>query len=346
MDENLVGYLLNALDGETHQQVEAYLRDHPEAQKRLEILRRAMDPLAADRDPEDIRVPPALAFRTLARVAEYRCRPEPELPAAPPPTAAAAPPERRWWRRVDMLIAAAIAVVTGSLLFEGVGHFRATQARLDCANNMRSFHQSLQTFANTHNGAFPGVPFQHRYPDREQGIRSGYDDPRLNVAGIFVPELRQCNTLAPDASIRCPGVGTKILPQLNIDDLVQLRRRAPEECDQAIGRLAGCYAYSLGFIGPNGFHTNLYRDPEYPELANDLLPIMADKPAPGQDKAPGNSLNHPGGQNVLHVGGHVGFRRTPNAGIDGDHIYLNRDGKVAAGLDRWDTVLGSSADKP
>ncbi|OAI47762.1 hypothetical protein AYO44_08970 [Planctomycetaceae bacterium SCGC AG-212-F19] len=346
MDENLVGYLLHALDGAEHQQIEAYLRDHPEAQKRLETLRRALDPLAADRDPDDLRVPPALAFRTLARVAEYRCRPVPELPIAPPPAVAAGPPERRWWRRVDMLIAAAIAVVTGSLLFEGVGHFRASQARLDCANNMRTFHQSLLTFANVHNGAFPGVPFQHRYPDPEHGIRAGYDDPRLNVAGIFMPELRQTNALAPDASIRCPGVGNKILPQHTIDDLVQLRQRSPEEFDKAINNLAGCYAYSLGYIGPNGLHTNLYRDPDSPELANDLLPIMADKPAPHANGTPANSANHPGGQNVLHVGGHVTFRRTPNAGIDGDHIYLNRDGKVAAGLDRWDTVLGSSADRP
>jgi hypothetical protein len=76
-----------------------------------------------------------------------------------------------------------------------------------------------------------------------------------------------------------------------------------------------------------------------------LLPIMADRPRLLASGQRGNSPNHTG-QNVLTVGGNVQFFRNVNAGLDGDDIYRNRDGKVAAGLDWDDTVLGFGADKP
>ena len=39
MDENLVGYLLKALDADEQRDVEDHLRQNPQTQKRLEILR-------------------------------------------------------------------------------------------------------------------------------------------------------------------------------------------------------------------------------------------------------------------------------------------------------------------
>src|SRR5437899_9172807 len=77
MDDNLVGYLLGALDGDTHRAVDDYLRSDPDACRKLDRLRRALEPLEADRD--DVAPPPGLAVRTLARVAELR------LPPAPAP---------------------------------------------------------------------------------------------------------------------------------------------------------------------------------------------------------------------------------------------------------------------
>jgi anti-sigma factor RsiW len=81
MEQDLVGYLLDALDPDTQRQVEKYLNAEPAARQQLEVLRRALDPLACDREhPEPA---PGLAFRTLARVAEYRCRPLPQAPTPP-----------------------------------------------------------------------------------------------------------------------------------------------------------------------------------------------------------------------------------------------------------------------
>ena len=72
MDENLIGYLLDALDPETQREVEAYLREHPDGRDRLEHLRRALEPLEADREPAEPR--PGLVVRTIGLVAEYQCR--------------------------------------------------------------------------------------------------------------------------------------------------------------------------------------------------------------------------------------------------------------------------------
>src|SRR5437879_4728150 len=137
MEENLIGYLLNSLDDATQQEVEGYLRSHPEAQEQLARLRGALEPLEADRDGPS---PPAgLGVRTLARVAEHGWRelsqlpgsvtrnsrdgfPAPataarELPKAPvlPMHRAPAPP-RRWWRRADVLIAAGLLLGVLGLL--------------------------------------------------------------------------------------------------------------------------------------------------------------------------------------------------------------------------------------
>jgi hypothetical protein len=339
MDENLVGYLLHALDAESHRQVEEYLHDHPEARKRLDLLRQALEPLAEDR--EDAAPPPGLAVRTLAKVAEYRCRPVAEPPPAPPLRGVPAP--RRWWRRADMLVAAAIVLAVMGLLLQGVARVRATHSRIDCAHNLRNFHQALMTFSHTHQGDFPGVPFQHRYLDPDKEFRPIYGDPRFNVAGIFVAELFENGCLGPDLTIRCPANGAKALPDYRLHDLELLRLRSPEGLEKAINRLAGCYAYSLGFRS-NGIHNNLWRDPE--ELSNELLPIMADRPRVTKEGGRTNTPNHWGGQNVLFIGGHVRFNCTSRAGIEDDDIYLNREGKVAAGVNRWDSVLGSSGDQP
>jgi hypothetical protein len=353
MEENLVGYLLNALDDPTHQQVEAYLRSHPAAQQRLESLRKALGPLTADKD--EIAPPAGLAFRTLAKVAEYRCRAVPEPPAAPP-TGFGASSERRWWGRIDMLVAACILLVLGGLTWQSTAVLRATSARLGCADNLRLFHQALMSYSDVRGGELPGVPLQRHPLDPVQIIPQPGEMPavqpqplpsRNNVAGIFVVQLRESGCLAPltpGVTIRCPGNGDRVLPTISFQDLDSAM--TTEEFDQLAKRLAGCYAYSLGYRDPSDNHCGLRRDLDQPDLYLPRVPIMADRPAilPGGGR--GNTPNHKGGQNVLFLAGNVRFCSTPDVGIEGDNIYLNKEGKVGAGINRWDTVLGCSADKP
>ena len=62
MHDELIGYLLGALNGEEQTLVEKYLAVEAEARSKLEILRRGLEPLEADGGHLD--PPEGLAVRT------------------------------------------------------------------------------------------------------------------------------------------------------------------------------------------------------------------------------------------------------------------------------------------
>jgi hypothetical protein len=316
MDDNLVGYLLNALDDDARRGVEGYLRIHPEARLKLARLRERLAPLAADRDT--IEPPPGLARATLARVRQAKT-----LPAAPCLRAAAVG-GRSWWRRTDVLAAAA-----SLLLAIGIGAAWLVSAwqRSDivaCQENLHRFHGALVAYSEMRpDGAFPRV--------EAEGPRA--------AAGIFVPLLADGGVLGEDVSVSCPARGRR--PALRepgqVRQLEELYTADRAGYIRAVRDMAGCYAYSLGYRDAGGLH-GLRRG------AGDLLPIMADCP-PFHDAAAGegNSLNHGGGgQNVLTIGGSVRYCTSRGVGVEGDDIYLNREQRVLAGLYPTDTVLAVS----
>jgi len=321
MDENLVGYLLKALDADEQRDVEKYLREHPEAQKRLEQLRQRLDFLA--RDSIDAEPPSGLWVRSLARVAEHKCR---TLPVAPPQATRSSPaPRVTWWRRVDVLVAACLLVLVGGLgitWLATVAHRR--HLVVECANNLHQFQLALSEYADQHHGRFPQVESQ----------------PPRNFAGSFIPALNEAGIMPVGLSVNCPGSPPRTPTRINFAELDELRRNQPDEFRDTTRSLAGCYAYSLGYRDDaSGEHRGLTR------ALDGRLPIMSDAPScqAGNDVGPGNSPNHGGeGQNVLFIDGHVEFKTTRNVGLDNDDIFLNADQRVAAGRGPRDTVLGRS----
>jgi hypothetical protein len=317
MDENLVGYLLKALDTDEQHEVERYLREHPEAHKRLEQLRGGLDLLA--RDAGDGEPPADLWIRTLARVAEHKCR---TLPAAPPADRAAAVPRGSWWRRADVLVAALLLIVVGGLGVTAVARLIPDRHVVECANNLREFDKALEAYADNHNGQYPWV---------------GEKPPR-NFAGSFVPALNEARVMPPGLSVSCPGDTPRPPDSYTFADLERL---TPDEFRAVSRRLAGCYAYSLGYQEPGGLMLlGLTR------AMDGLLPIMSDAPPAhdnGNEVSPGNSTNHGGkGQNVLFRDGHVEFRTQRTVGPGDDDIFLNAEQRVAAGRGPRDAVLGRS----
>jgi len=316
MDANLVGYLLNALDPETHREVAAYLQGSPEARQRLETLRRGLAPLAADNEPP--RPPLDLVVKTLAFVAEHRGRDLPETPHAP--TLRFSPSARRSWRRPDVLVAAGLLIAVCTLLIPVRNKLAYHYDLRNCQNNLRYFHQAMSTYSDLHDGAFPRVETAA---------------PR-NFAGVIVPILNDQGVLPPQASVNCPPHSQNASQSISLPELDRL---SPESVARYAGTLGGDYSYSLGYRDAFGRYHGLRRDPNSPSI-----PIMADRPpASGW----GNSLNHGGaGQNVLFSDGAVRFAPTRTAGVNGDDIYVNKLNKVAPGLDPLDTVLGASPARP
>jgi hypothetical protein len=317
MEENLVGYLLKALDDDTQRQVEASLQESPELRSRLELSQRALAPLSADRQPPEPH--PGLVLSTLARVAEYQCRKLPDAP--PPPRSQSTPVTRHWMRRADALVAALLLIVLGGVGSSLVVHLWREYYRTACQENLRRIGSGLQNYCEVHDGNFPIVA--------ENGPRG--------VAAIFVPALCDNGMLGPDVSVACPAKEHRPPKRRTIQELEDLYARDPIRFRSEARELTGGYAYSLGYVDAAGYH-GLRRD------FGDDLPIVADRL---DSLAQANSANHGGGgQNVLHIGGHALWRSTRFVGINGDDIFVNRANQVLAGIGPDDTVLGPGDASP
>jgi hypothetical protein len=312
MDDLLIGYLLNALDPWEHAEVEAYLRSHPEAGARLEMLKRVLQPLAT---LADVPAPgPTLVLGTIARVAELRCQ---DLPAAPPPSPRqVAAPSRRWLRRADVLVAASLMILIGGLAAPAVASLWHDYQRHHCQNNLRTFWQALQMYGTDHDGQLPKV--------EKEGPSS--------VAGVFVPVLHDAGLLPADASVSCSGHARTGSSPPSLAQLQELWNRPNRgEYFRVTREMAGDYAYSLGYVKDGELHG--------PRTDDSYAPILADSwPASSSNE---NSPNHEGtGQNVLSVGGQVRWYAHP--WVRNDNIYLNDRKEVAPGVADRDIVLAPS----
>ena len=324
MEENFVGYLLDALDGDERRQVETYLRARPEARKRLNHLRQCLQPLAADLDP--IEPAPGLWVRTLARVAEHQCR---HLPAAPDAVAFRRPPPARgWWRRADVLVAAGVLLCVSLLIPSALNLLHHRHNIAACQDNLRVFYVALKGYSDHHDGSFPDV--------------AAAAPPPRNVAGLVVPILQEGGFLGDNARVSCPAQGRR--PPCHVS-LADVRSMDLDDFEELAPALTCCYAYSLGYWDEAGRLRGLRFDPSGP--CSGHLPIMADRPPAnvGAGDLVSNSPNHDGkGQNVLFTDGHCQYLTTRM--VAGDDIYLNTQRKVAPGTHACDAVLGSSATHP
>jgi hypothetical protein len=189
-------------------------------------------------------------------------------------------------------------------------------------------HQALWNYGNSHDNSFPKIEAE----------------PPKNIAGMVSPILNDSGQLPVEVQLDCPprkhgrpGVKTlRELHELQVDD--------PEAFRALVCDLAESYAYTLGYQkrdDDNELHFLGLR------LEDDNhLPIMSDRPS-ANAKDGANSPNHGyRGQNVLYIGGNVRFAKNRFVGVNGDDIFLNRQHRVAAGEDVFDTVLGASSASP
>ena len=325
MDENLVGYLLDALDSEERRVVESRLRADAAARARLQRLRGLMQPLASDLDAAE---PPAgLWVRTLGLIAEHSCRSLPPVPSAPAPRPTV--PIRSWWRRADVLVAACLLVCATLLIPPGLVYLRYQNNKVACQENLRELYTAIDGYSRDHGGYIPKVALAVAPP--------------RDVAGVYVVMLRENGQLQGKTHVECPLQGQVCLSPASREEVENM---APEEFQHFAAQMAeGCYAYSLGYRDAWGTHS-LRREPL--QTDNPYLAILADRPPPNVgagDK--GNSPNHAGrGQNVLFLDGHCRFCTTRTVGYNEDDIYVNYENKVATGKCRQDTVLGAGNARP
>ena len=131
-----------------------------------------------------------------------------------------------WWRRPDLLVAACLLITVVGVGLMVLASMRAPSSAavlVECQNNLREYFVGLHGYREL-KGQFPNVA-------KEKTPR--------DVAGMVVPILTDAGTLAPTASIRCPGLGAPLSCQIT---LAALRTMSEAEFEQHSPSLALCYA--------------------------------------------------------------------------------------------------------
>lgn len=325
MREELVGYLLDALDEPDARRVEAALADPgsgPQLRRDLEALRLAVKPLARDRRPES---PPAgLATRTLQFVhaqtaVERDPRPLPMPASRMSPVSGEGHTRGRAWLDRAIIAATAIAacVLVAPLLLDAIGDSRARRAE----RNLQRLSGALQGYAESH-GMYPTPP------------GSG----PLSRAGLYAPTLvSERRLVVDDGTLLCPDGALARSGTFRVPSLEELKAAVgTPRFEELVRTMGGDYGYTLGHRDAGGAlqpNRNLRRGHH---------PILADAP----DESGEKSDNHPDGvHHILFEDGRV-QRVLPDALHRDDHLYRNHRGKVAAGVDPEDAVIGDSHHEP
>lgn len=319
MEHDLLAYLLHGLDPDEERAVEAHLEADAAARKELRQWRGLLDPLNALPAPEP---PDALYMDTLRAVAGHMVQIRgPNFPARDE-IAEGGP---RWWRRVDVLVAASVILVLGLLAPPLIMYMRHQQAILACKQNLYQIYQAYTQYWDNNGGALPNLS---ELPEE------------LRVAGMHPVLLREKQCWRDNIELVCPGVGTNhVLLAHNREEVRKLNEAKTDPHWRE--KLGGQYAYPLGYLQGRDLH-GLRRD-----MGNNI-PFLADRPpreGVDADWTKANSPNHGGkGQNVLFLDGRVEWLTTRF--INDDDIYLNANGRLAAGIHVKDIVLAPSEARP
>jgi hypothetical protein len=324
MRENLLGYLLGALEAHEREHVELELERDPALRRDVERLDAHLELLRADRERFD---PPAgLAQRTCAFVTAQTAT-EKVAPARAKMSAAyslAAP--RGSWSLMDLVVAGGICMAAALLFFPAIANSRYQAQLAVCQNNLRQVGGALARYSVAHAGLFPQVE------------TSG----RRAVAGIYAPILYEGGFVTEENCFVCPG--SPLARELEGAPFKVVSLKELDEADSPTASLlqrtlGGSYGFNLGYTldGKHYAPRNLGRS-QYALLADAPSPLSAGR----------QSVNHGGsGQNVFFEDGHVRFLRLcqgPECG--GDNFYVSDRGHVEAGTHPNDAVIAESAATP
>jgi hypothetical protein len=309
-DEDLLGYLFDALDVADQERIEQELERDELARARLDELRRVTLLLAED---DHIHPPLGLAASTLSLV--QRAEMAAERPEWSEP--------RFRLRALDFAVVASILCIAAVLVFPAIATLRGDQSRLVCADRLRQIGVAIAAYADQESGQLPYV------------AASG----PMSNAGSFTVALKARDLIPTLATLLCPSAnnGVVLVPEreevlsAEVDpDRDQIRRLR--------AHMGGSYGYQLGYDEGGAYHGRT--------VGKGQLAIVSDRPPrPDEMIQSTNSPNHHfQGQNVLFADGAV--RWLPNPFMGRDNLFLNDSGTVAAGLCASDIVIGVSEATP
>jgi len=311
MREQLLGYVLGALDEDEHAQVEEALRRDPQLQREVELLHDSLDPLRAGEGAYE--PPVGLAARTCQTVETHR-----PTPASVIHTESIA--SRGSWTLVDAMVAAGIFIAASLLFFPAISHSRSMARRAGCENNLRGLGAALTKYSENNDGQFPLVPAQGN----------------LSTAGMYAPTLVSQNYVTDQRTFLCPSSSQAAeASQFVVPSVEEILKADPTRLVALRKTMGGSYGYTLGYISGGNYVARQ-------NLRRATVALMAD--APSLDDLGSISDNHGRcGQNVLYEDGRVTYLHSCTAKGCNDNIFLNNDGQVAPGTDQNDAVIVHSS---
>ena len=343
--EDLLGYVLGAMDAQEQRNIEEVLDQNPQLEDDLLEIKNSLLPL----DHLDNGGPrPGLARRTCEFVATLQRDGEiPTIGSASDQTSSLEPttptatatvlasvqnpneeealfltPNRNlgagsWssnWSLPNMLVTAAALAVFAGLAFPALSYTRY-QARLaSCQNNLQKIGHAFLKFSDMNEGNFIPIPTEGK----------------LAASGCYGPILKQHGLLEEDSLLSCAGVADN--SPTRIPTVAQLQAADGIQLISLKKSMGGDFGYSMGYQ-ENG----TYQSPQ--NIGRTNVVLLADAPS---NTLPGRrSSNHgQSGQNCLFEDGRVQFISGHSVGRDA--IYENDYGIVAPGSHPDDSVIAPS----
>ena len=309
MQENIIGYLLGALDDDEMARFEAELEFDEELQLRVQDAARGLQILG---DSTELEPPPGLVQATFRRV---------DAVAAPRLSTAhrreLQPTES--WSLLDMIVAASVLFIS-CLLFTPAIQGSRIQAQISaCQDNLRQIGQALigYSLANAKQ-TFPQIP----------------NDANTGVAGIYASILNDAGFINDDHMYYCPS--------LTRQDLDETKWRIPrfDEFTKAYGpalaelhaMAGGTYGYTMGYFEGGKLQPVCNENRKnYPICADQLY--CESRPNQLQ-------LTH---RNVLFEYGGVRTFASNLREWNGDLIFEDLYGRRRAGVNKHDAVISATS---
>ncbi len=323
MRNELMGYLLDALDTDEHEQLATELQSNHQLRGELDLLRQGIAPLSADR--EHYEPPLGLARRTCLHVWQMSSQAVPEVSTQP--SAAAnwmndAPVESRRWRLLDMAVAAGIFIAGSAVVIPAILQSRLNAGRVACQDKLHNNYVALAKYSDLNHKRLPVAD--------EQG--------RAAFGGAYAAKLAGSNLLANPNSLFCQTSLSDNGPTGDqIPTLDQLNRADDGEYQRMVKGLGNVFAFGLGYRDDTG----KYRGAK--NLNRDHFPIMSDLPGKnGEDEGHHGSC----GRNVLFESGRVSYLSGCTPANSNDHMFKNEQGEQRPGMHIQDSVLVPGLTKP
>ena len=239
---------------------------------------------------------------------------------------------RKAFTLIELLVVIGIIGVLIAILLPALEKAREQAINLQCANNLRTFGQSLSLYSNENHGSYPrtryvpGAPLTFgTAPGAPDPFGPGGPSPNDVTAALFLL-VRTQNV--PLRMFVCP-----------YDD-VNAWESDPAPFPGSRSNFTD-YKKNLAYSIANPYPSTSASDSGY-SFTNHMragFAVAADmNPGTGGDK---NSESHEDrGQNVLYADGHVLWENSPNVGLEGDNIFTSKTGAVIASpVDGSDSVL-------